>query len=107
MAWSWSHTQEAYEKARLNFFDLSASELRTIFAEWEASTHNDENGEWEFDSRKYEKALRKNYRIERKLGIKHLCEVYWERIQEFATCTNGGWEAYVCPSGCHTVSFDR
>lgn len=36
-----------------------------------------------------------------------LAESIWSRMEELATCTNGGWEAYCCPFGCgpHMVSF--
>ena len=36
-----------------------------------------------------------------------LAESIWPRMEELATCTNGGWEAYCCPYGCgpHMVTF--
>jgi hypothetical protein len=34
-----------------------------------------------------------------------LSELIWELAEGQRTCTNGGWEAWVCPFGCHTVPF--
>ena len=37
MAWSWSHSQEAYENARENLSTLDRETLEIIFAEWRAA----------------------------------------------------------------------
>ena len=37
MAWSWSHSQEAYENARENLSELDKETLEIIFAEWRAA----------------------------------------------------------------------
>ena len=37
MAWSWSHTQEAYENAQANTHGLSLKKLREIWAEWQSA----------------------------------------------------------------------
>lgn len=34
-----------------------------------------------------------------------LADYVAERAEEHAMCDNGGFDAWVCPSGCHTVSF--
>ena len=31
----------------------------------------------------------------------------WQFMKELRTCDNGGFNAYCCPYGCHTVSFDK
>lgn len=36
--------------------------------------------------------------------VEHYCESMWEWIEELATC---GFDCWVCPTGCHTVPFDR
>jgi hypothetical protein len=35
-----------------------------------------------------------------------LVDAIWEDMEEWRTCDNGGFNAWACPSGCHTVSFD-
>jgi hypothetical protein len=30
----------------------------------------------------------------------------WEKVKALAVCDNGGFEAWVCPYGCHTLPFD-
>lgn len=36
--------------------------------------------------------------------VEHYCESMCEWIEELATC---GFNCWVCPTGCHTVPFDR
>lgn len=108
MAWSWSHTEEAYENARLNTHDLSQEELAVILAEWDATTPDEDYGYSggdlnDFDSEAYERAL-----VERlKLPQDELAAKVWDLACDLRTCDNGGWNAWLCPYGCHTVPFDR
>ncbi len=103
MAWSWSHTHEAYENARNNLERLPREKLEVIYAEWLAA-----EGDIHFcprlNDRRYLKAL--HGRAKQKT-TEELVEFIWEKASEFATCTNGGWQAYMCPfgCGCHMVSF--
>jgi hypothetical protein len=105
MAWSWSHTQEAYDDAQKNVQDLPRSDLEIIFAEWVANyprgTHQQQEEEW--DSNRYHKALAR-------ASLKSddcLAEFIWENMERLAICDNGGWNAWVCPHGCHRVPFSR
>ena len=58
MAWSWSHSQEAYENARENLSTLDRETLEIIFAEWRAAqgkggiihNHNDFNDNGGFNA---------------------------------------------------------
>lgn len=106
MAWNWSHTQEAYSNARANLEELPLPTLHVIYAEWRASGY----GTAKFDcvcpdhnSRKYWDALR--YACELPADI--LVDIIWQWCEEYAVCDTGGFNAWVCPHGCHTVSFDR
>ena len=100
MAWSWSHSQEAYCNARDNVLDLPRDVLEVIYGEQHAGdTHDSE----QFSQWHYARALSKA----RKLTADILAESVAERMEELATCSNGGHRAWVCPYGCHTVSFDR
>ena len=83
MAWSWSHTQEAYRDAEINASELSDSDAAMIFAEAVNMIRN---------------------------GFREGIDRYiWENASEFATCDNGGFNAWLCPYGCgpHCVPFDR
>ena len=125
MAWEWSHAPEAYRDAEANLRALPANELGVIWAEWQCAESR-EYGEHEFNGRKYGKAIRRFHSrlrrdVERDLQVYGFdgnlkpafleeCQAeVWERMSEFSTCTNGGWEAYACPWGCgpHLISFSR
>ena len=105
MAWSWSHSQEAYENARENLSTLDRETLEIIFAEWRAAQgkggviHNHNH----FHQRKYDRALKHA----KTLPDDVLADFIWEQASELATCDNGGFNAWMCPSGCgcHCVSF--
>lgn len=111
MAWSWSHTNEAYANAEANLRALPLEELEIIFAEWRAAQgkggiiHDHDS----FDQRKYNRALAYAKSLSVPLGpdfaAEQLADFIWERASEYATCDNGGYNAWMCPSGCHTVSF--
>lgn len=106
MAWSWSHTHEAYVNAENNLKALDRETLVVIFAEWRASMNR--KGEYtdDFDQRRYDRALRWAS-DPNNITTEGLAEFIWERMNELRTCTNGGWEAHCCPygCGCHMVSF--
>ena len=102
MAWEWSHTPEAYENARLNLADLSTKNLRIIFAEWHA-WGGESSSTSDFNKALYKDALKSATQIAGDI----LVDSIWERAEEHRTCDNGGFNAWVCPFGCHTVSFDR
>jgi len=105
MAWSWSHSRQAYADAEENLRNLPKETLEIIFAEWGAAqgkggiirNHND------FNSRKYDRALKHA----KTLPDDVLADFIWEQASEYATCDNGGFNAWMCPSGCgcHCVSF--
>lgn len=104
MAWSWSHTLEAYEYARSQIQDLGRENLEMIYAEWMAAEATDEEGsEPVFNSEKYDTALSRA----RYLPDDMLADHIWDRASEAATCDNGGFRAWACPWGCHTVPFSR
>ena len=87
--------------------DREAQEwLLVVWAEWQAENWRDWRSH-EFDMRRYQRALRRAYRIATNGSWRQLAEDIWEKPQEYSTCTSGGWEAYVCPSGCgcHLIPF--
>ena len=115
MAWEWSHTDDAYQSVHeqimqkaddANNGDREAQEwLLVVWAEWKAENWRAWRCSHSFDMRRYQSALRRAYRIATSEGWHQLAEDIWENAQEYRTCTNGGWEAYVCPSGCHLIPF--
>lgn len=111
MAWEWSHTAEAYEKAYENLQEIPVDDLRVIWAEWESFRGDEAEGEDEgedgegFDSEAYEEALD----TAENLPADVLAEDIWRRMEELRTCENGGEYLWACPygCGCHLVSVDR
>ena len=61
MAWSWSHTQQAYADAEENLRNLPKETLEIIFAEWRAAQGKHgviDPVSPDFNERKYERALK-------------------------------------------------
>ncbi len=103
MAWSWSHTQEAYDNACLNLALLDKSELDIIYGEWQAHIDESSSLVTGFDEKCYYIGLD----IAKHTDVNILLDKIWTKVKAFATCDNGGFKAWVCPYGCHTVSFDK
>lgn len=103
-SWSWSHTQEGIQNARNQMEAMDRETRNVIAAEWLAKIKSDNYGCSELDTRKYYRSLP---RVQQWDDDK-LNEFIWTKMEEYATCSNGGWEAYCCPfdCGCHTVPFD-
>lgn len=100
MSWEWSHTPDAYADARDQVFALPRQTLLTILREW--AYHDRETSR---DGRYRKPSFRLPAGI-RQLSTEALADLVWDRAEAHRTCTNGGWEAYVCPDGCHTVPFE-
>lgn len=100
MAWGWSHTVEAYANAEENLRSLPKEKLEEIFAEWRAA---DGKGEDRFNTKRYDKACK----WARTQTAETLADLIWPKVEQQALCSNGGHQAWVCPYGCCTVSFDK
>ncbi len=101
MAWEWSHTADAYGNARAQLDALRKAEL-TIVREW---AHYDR----EQSTRYRRPSWRASFRLPagvRRLPQDVLADLVWDRMEELRTYTSGGWNAYACPYGCHTVPFE-
>lgn len=103
MAWGWSHNPEAYRAAEFNLRSLPLEDLAVIFAEWRAAQSRGGRivDTDDFCERKYRRALAWGMRQDPSI----LADFVWSQSEEMATCDNGGFNCWVCPSGCHTVSF--
>ena len=106
MAWSWSHTTEAYHNAEQNIANLSDEKVAEIWAEWNACEDAEQP---ELDNDRYERMHAAAMERIREGRRDELEEEIWGKASELATCTNGGHEAWLCPfgCGCHMVSFDK
>lgn len=105
MAWEWSHTTEAYSNAYENILDLNHDTLSVVYAEIRAKRWDDENPDEtsSYDNGKYEEFLEEGKELTNDI----LADFVWQFAEEYRTCDNGGFNAYICPHGCHTVSFGR
>lgn len=111
MTWEWSHTIEGMHNVCSNIARLSREDLEVIYAEWKAAKgrghfhpRSFQLGE-DCDLRAHDRALGKA----RLMDTEVLVDKIWDLCSTQALCSNGGWEAYVCPYGCpiHRVSFDH
>ena len=109
MAWEWSHTQGAYLNAQENLKSLSRDELNVIYSEIEVCKLINQDNEYitqdtfNFDCTYAEKMKLKAETIPSDI----LIDFIWNFMeQELRTCDNGGFNAWCCPYGCHTDSFD-
>lgn len=111
MAWEWSHTHEAYDNARMNLCGMAGKDLLTCWAEWKAWTGEGSSVMSDFDTEKYKTAMKEGRALIKQVGNQSvyvgLADDIWEKAAELRTCDNGGFRAWVCPYGCHTVSFDK
>ncbi len=106
MAWEWSHSQEGLDNARRQMESLERVIRETIAAEWMGTprcpyglfSHSND-----LDMKLYRRGLKRAARW----SDEKLNDMIWKKMSEYATCSNGGWEAYCCPHHCgpHTVSF--
>ena len=116
MAWSWSHSPEAYESIEIqlnnkgveaNNGDTEAIEwLHTVWSEFVASNWKEDRVTTDLDLRKYQRAIARAKRQGAELGYNKLAADIWNWSSELATCTNGGWNAWCCPFGCHLIPFN-
>ena len=97
MAWSWSHTNEAYENAFKNLTEKPKEWLVEVYAEWLT----------DFGSEDWEVQHIRHTCHGNALSWDVLVDFIWEKAEEKATCDNGGHNAWMCPEGCHTVPFSR
>lgn len=107
MVWSWSHTQEAYVNLSENIARRDREWLEEVYAEWKSNPkghfHPEDFGSEDFDDRRFDRAKS----AAKYIATESLIERIWEWCERQARCENGGWQAWVCPYGCHTAPFSR
>lgn len=105
MVWEWSHTQEAYDNVKENINSLSVESKHEIYAEWMAfkcvNAEDDGGGPW--------CNICYNYTAHHSPDKmpSDIEQVIYDYAEEAANCDNGGFDAWVCPYGCHTVPFGK
>jgi len=118
MSWSWSYSQEGYQNIHDNIHRMSREDLIVCLAEFAAHEKrpedwdDEEDGDWEeyrmmhepFDDAEFEKV--KKRLTESCLDAETFADEVSRKAAEYAVSDNGGFNAYVCPYGCHTVSLD-
>lgn len=107
--WTCSHTIEAWDNARENLYRKTDHPEFLIEAYAEIRTYED-MGEDAYNQCNHAEfsSIYSAYEHEARCDISedNLVEFIFEWANNFNTCDNGGWNLYVCPDGCHTVSFD-
>ncbi len=110
--WEWSHAPEAYEALQEHLLVKPRSFLEVVYAEWKSCTggyfpvrrERACIGTGGFDDRRYQRALS----AARYLSTDELAERIFEWSKRQSLCTNGGYEALVCPCGCgvHEIPWE-
>ena len=112
---AWSHSEEAYAAVEeqlnnkadeaTNGNQEAAEWLQVVWSEWVASDWREDRVTTDLDLRKYERAIARAKRQGEELGYDKLASDIWNWSSKLGTCTNGGWNAWCCPHGCHLIPF--
>ena len=109
MAWQLSHTDEAIANASANLRTLDRPALETVWAEWCA--YHQQRGEEDYqgdDDPDYfdDSAYASGLAFAESLPTDTLADGIERSALDPGTTDNGGHALWICPYGCHTVSFD-
>lgn len=106
MAWSWSHTDEAYRYAESELRKLPREIQAEILAEWKAYESGKEKDPDDFEPFD-EDVFHREFALLKFSTDLDLADSIWSRAEVNATCDNGGYNAWMCPYGCgpHCVDF--
>lgn len=105
MTWEWSHSPDAIDAAAYNLSKLPMAELKDIAREW---AHHDREARGIIRQRAGS-VRPAGFRLPSSLARASrdaLITWIWERMEAHRTCDTGGFRAYACLYGCHTVPFD-
>jgi len=107
MAWSWSHTAGAYDNARANLEGVSESAwLIDVIAEWRMHDWGNPN-RYTFNQEEWDEKRAAVVDDYGGLPLSAMTGVIWADMEQLRICDNGGFNAWCCPYGCHTVSFSK
>lgn len=102
MSWSWSHTEDGIANVMNAIAELDDETLATVYAEW--SSAQIVNGDYVHLEERYDAALEQGRMLAHNMRPE-LVEFVQDKTCQHSTCDNGGFEAHICPHGCHRVSF--
>lgn len=111
MAWSWSHTDEAYLYAYKQIRTLPRETLIEIVAEWEMHDRFSEAADfvWANEWPKVLTLVKSRYESHNGHIVldQRIIGDVWTRAFGQQTCDDGGFNAWLCPYGCgpHCVPF--
>lgn len=110
MAWSWSHSQEAYDAVYQQLLEKDREWLIVVYAEWRAyqkGRKDETDYEERFNESCYNRTVKWLKGDGASIDNDTLAEAIWEWASEYATCDNGGFNAWMCPygCGCHEIPF--
>ena len=103
MTWSWSHTQEGIQNVENNICELNDTTLATVWTEWTCAVRI--SGEFVLAESAYDRIFAQACKMVDTLRTE-MVDFIIDKTNALAECTNGGFEAHICPFGCHTASFD-
>ena len=98
MAWSWSHSDEAYAHVEGEVRKLPHQTLLEVYAEWKVREYR---GDDVFEQRIWLSAVR----LASHLPDDILADFIWLKASEQRTCDQGGFNAHICPYQCHKARF--
>jgi hypothetical protein len=123
MAWEWLHSQEAYDNLRFNMESLVESGLAWFGDDTtpNGSLQNLKDLEFCVESwaecklvsegkicnvENFDVAFMKGMELIQFNG-EFFVDSWFEMVESIRLCSNGGHNAYVCPTGCHTLPFEK
>lgn len=109
MSWNWSYTAEGVANIYSQIQAQPREWLEVCWAENQAAVQPlDDNGEPDYSSEADldETAYTAALAHARELPSDVLADSIMESAEAIATCDNGGWLAWCCPWGCHSVPPD-
>lgn len=107
MSWNWSHTVEAKNNVIKNIQLLDDEVLIEVYAEWSCAWYDDQTGEYDLIEAKMWTARNTARSFIDAEARDIVEEAVIDKVFNLAICDNGGFRAWICPFGCHTVSFDN
>lgn len=97
MAWQWSHTDDALRNVQERIYMLDELTLIEVYAEWSCELRVEDMDEARATARSFC----------RNGAHDLIAEAIIEKVFDHQVCDNGGYNAHICPFGCHTVPFDE
>lgn len=105
MSWNWSHTEEAIQNVQTNIASLDDDTLVEVYAEWSCAQLTGTGYVLIEAKMPLARETARSFIDADARDI--IVDAIISKTCHHAECENGGFEAHICPFGCHTVSFDN